>query len=120
MINSRHIADAAAVVAGHTATAGLDGLVNNAGIGVASPVELLPLDTFRRPLEVDVTGQLAVAQAAARPTSRPAPSAPAGHRVRLCGQATRTGKRVRRPSCHWVVTRLPVADEILVHRRGSE
>jgi NAD(P)-dependent dehydrogenase (short-subunit alcohol dehydrogenase family) len=58
-----HIADAAAVVTRHVATAGLDGLVNNAGIGLACPTELLPLDTFRRQLEVNVTGQLAVTQA---------------------------------------------------------
>ena len=58
-----HIAAAAASVAAHTAGAGLDGLVNNAGIGLACPAELVPLDTFRRQLEVNVTGQLAVTQA---------------------------------------------------------
>ena len=41
----------------------LDGLVNNAGIGVASPLEDLPLDELRRQLEVNVIGQLAVTQA---------------------------------------------------------
>ncbi len=61
--NAGHIADAAAVVTGHAGPAGLDGLVNNAGIGLACPAELLPLDTFRRQLEVNVTGQLAVTQA---------------------------------------------------------
>jgi NAD(P)-dependent dehydrogenase (short-subunit alcohol dehydrogenase family) len=42
---------------------GLYGLVNNAGIAVAGPLELLPLADFRRQLEVNVTGQLAVFQA---------------------------------------------------------
>lgn len=56
------IAEAAAVIGGH-ATAGLDGLVNNAGYGLACPVELVPLDAFRRQLDVNVTGQLAVTQA---------------------------------------------------------
>jgi NAD(P)-dependent dehydrogenase (short-subunit alcohol dehydrogenase family) len=42
---------------------GLAGLVNNAGIVVAGPLECLPLDDFRRQLEVNVTGQLAVTQA---------------------------------------------------------
>jgi NAD(P)-dependent dehydrogenase (short-subunit alcohol dehydrogenase family) len=42
---------------------GLAGLVNNAGIVVAGPLEFLPLDDFRRQLEVNVTGQLAVTQA---------------------------------------------------------
>ncbi len=55
-----HIAAAAAVISGH---AGLDGLVNNAGFGVACPTELVGLDAFRRELEVNVTGQLAVTQA---------------------------------------------------------
>lgn len=55
------IADAAAVVGGHTP--GLDGLVNNAGIGMACPAELVPIETFRRQLEVNVTGQLAITQA---------------------------------------------------------
>jgi NAD(P)-dependent dehydrogenase (short-subunit alcohol dehydrogenase family) len=42
---------------------GLDGLVNNAGIAVPGPLETLPLDDFRRQLEVNLTGQLAVTQA---------------------------------------------------------
>jgi NAD(P)-dependent dehydrogenase (short-subunit alcohol dehydrogenase family) len=42
---------------------GLAALVNNAGIAVAGPLEFLPLDEFRRQLEVNVTGQLAVTQA---------------------------------------------------------
>jgi len=41
----------------------LDGLVDNAGIGIAAPLEDLPLDEFRRQLEVNVVGQLAVTQA---------------------------------------------------------
>ena len=42
---------------------GLDGLVNNAGIAVAGPLEYLPLDALRRQLEVNVVGQVAVTQA---------------------------------------------------------
>jgi NAD(P)-dependent dehydrogenase (short-subunit alcohol dehydrogenase family) len=41
----------------------LDGLVNNAGIAIASPLEYLPLDELRRQLEVNLIGQLAVTQA---------------------------------------------------------
>lgn len=41
----------------------LVGLVNNAGIAVAGPVELTPLDDWRRQLEVNVIGQVAVTQA---------------------------------------------------------
>jgi NAD(P)-dependent dehydrogenase (short-subunit alcohol dehydrogenase family) len=54
---------AADTVAGHTGNAGLDGLVNNAGIGVFGPLELISVEQFRRLLEVNVTGQLAVTQA---------------------------------------------------------
>ncbi len=42
---------------------GLDGLVNNAGIAVTGPLEYLPIAEFRRQLEVNVVGQLAVTQA---------------------------------------------------------
>jgi NAD(P)-dependent dehydrogenase (short-subunit alcohol dehydrogenase family) len=41
----------------------LAGLVNNAGIGGGGPIEALELDGFRRQLEVNVTGQVAVTQA---------------------------------------------------------
>jgi NAD(P)-dependent dehydrogenase (short-subunit alcohol dehydrogenase family) len=41
----------------------LAGLVNNAGIAVAGPVEFLPLDELRLQLEVNVVGQVAVIQA---------------------------------------------------------
>ena len=55
-----HIEAATAAIAAH---GGLDGLVNNAGYGLACPTELVPLAAFRRQLEVNVTGQLAVTQA---------------------------------------------------------
>ena len=57
------ISAAADVVAGHVGPAGLDGLVNNAGIGVFGPLEIIPLEQFRTLMEVNVTGQLAVTQA---------------------------------------------------------
>jgi NAD(P)-dependent dehydrogenase (short-subunit alcohol dehydrogenase family) len=41
----------------------LAGLVNNAGIIVAGPIETLDLDMLRRQLEVNLTGQVAVTQA---------------------------------------------------------
>ena len=40
----------------------LAGLVNNAGIAVAAPLEFLPLDQLRHQLEVNLVGQLAVTQ----------------------------------------------------------
>jgi NAD(P)-dependent dehydrogenase (short-subunit alcohol dehydrogenase family) len=41
---------------------GLGGLVNNAGIAVAGPLEFLPPDELRRQLEVNVVGQLRMTQ----------------------------------------------------------
>jgi len=41
---------------------GLSGLVNNAGIAVAGPMEFLPLDKLRYQMEVNVIGQVAVIQ----------------------------------------------------------
>jgi NAD(P)-dependent dehydrogenase (short-subunit alcohol dehydrogenase family) len=41
----------------------LDGLVNNAGIALAIPLEFIPLDELRRQFEVNVFGQVAVTQA---------------------------------------------------------
>jgi NAD(P)-dependent dehydrogenase (short-subunit alcohol dehydrogenase family) len=41
----------------------LAGLVNNAGIAAMGPVELLPVDTWRRQFEVNVIGLVAVTQA---------------------------------------------------------
>jgi NAD(P)-dependent dehydrogenase (short-subunit alcohol dehydrogenase family) len=41
----------------------LDGLVDNAGIAIAAPLELVPLDELRRQLEVNVVAQVAVVQA---------------------------------------------------------
>lgn len=55
---------AAKVISEAAGERGLDGLVNNAGIAVAAPLEFVPIDDFRRQLEVNVTGQLAVTQAA--------------------------------------------------------
>jgi NAD(P)-dependent dehydrogenase (short-subunit alcohol dehydrogenase family) len=57
------ISAAADTVAGHTGNAGLKGLVNNAGIGVFGPLEITPIEQFRRQLEVNVTGQLVITQA---------------------------------------------------------
>lgn len=57
------VAGAAERVAAAVGAAGLAGLVNNAGIAVAGPLELLPLDLVRRQLEVNVIGQVAVTQA---------------------------------------------------------
>jgi NAD(P)-dependent dehydrogenase (short-subunit alcohol dehydrogenase family) len=42
---------------------GLTGLVNDAGVVVRGMLEFLPLDALRRQLEVNVVGQIAVAQA---------------------------------------------------------
>jgi NAD(P)-dependent dehydrogenase (short-subunit alcohol dehydrogenase family) len=57
------IAAAAARIEAETEGHGLDGLVNNAGIAVPGPLETLAIDDFRRQIEVNVTGHVAVTQA---------------------------------------------------------
>ena len=54
------IAEAAAAI---TAAGGLYGLVNNAGIASAAPLEFVAIDELRYQLEVNVVGQVAVTQA---------------------------------------------------------
>lgn len=57
------IAAAVQTICETVGTAGLAGLVNNAGIGVTAPIEAVPLDHLRRQFEVNVIGQVAVIQA---------------------------------------------------------
>ena len=61
--DAQSIEHAARFVADAVGQAGLAGLVNNAGIVVAGPLEILPIDQLRRQLEVNVIGQIAVTQA---------------------------------------------------------
>jgi NAD(P)-dependent dehydrogenase (short-subunit alcohol dehydrogenase family) len=42
---------------------GLDGLVNNAGVAIPGPLETLAIADFRRQIEVNMTGHVAVTQA---------------------------------------------------------
>ncbi|MGH2581740.1 MAG: SDR family oxidoreductase [Anaerolineales bacterium] len=42
---------------------GIQGLVNNAGIGIVGPLEFLPMEELRRQFEVNLFGQVAVTQA---------------------------------------------------------
>lgn len=60
---SEAIASAVEVMTAELGGAGLDGLVNNAGIGIPSPLETLPIEDFRRQVEVNLTGHVAVTQA---------------------------------------------------------
>ena len=57
------IQQAKAQVSEQVAEQGLYGLVNNAGIVVASPLEAVPIADLRRQLEINVIGQVAVTQA---------------------------------------------------------
>jgi NAD(P)-dependent dehydrogenase (short-subunit alcohol dehydrogenase family) len=57
------IASAARLVQSKLGDRGLDGLVNNAGIGTPAPVEYVSADALRQQFEVNVFGQIAVIQA---------------------------------------------------------
>jgi NAD(P)-dependent dehydrogenase (short-subunit alcohol dehydrogenase family) len=60
---ARERVDAEAAVAGASARGGLDALVNNAGIGIGGPLELVSGEDLRRQFEVNVFGQVEVTQA---------------------------------------------------------
>jgi NAD(P)-dependent dehydrogenase (short-subunit alcohol dehydrogenase family) len=62
--DAQSIADAFAAIDGRLGGAGLDGVVDNAGIAVAGPLEVLPIERLRESLETNVIGQVAVVQAA--------------------------------------------------------
>jgi len=57
------IAAAAERIATALEGAGLDGLVNNAGAAIPGPLETMSIEDFRRQIEVNLTGQVAVTQA---------------------------------------------------------
>ena len=57
------IASAREIIMRELGDRGLDGLVNNAGVVVAGPLEFVPIDDLRRQLEINVIGQIAVTQA---------------------------------------------------------
>lgn len=61
--DAEQIAAVARQVEEQVGGAGLDGLVNNAGIAVPGPLETLPIDDFRRQIEVNLTAHVAVTQA---------------------------------------------------------
>ena len=57
------IAAAVATLDAQLGAAGLNGLVNNAGIAIGGPLEVLPMHEIRRQFDVNVFGALAVTQA---------------------------------------------------------
>jgi NAD(P)-dependent dehydrogenase (short-subunit alcohol dehydrogenase family) len=57
------IAATAESIQAHVERRGLDALVNNAGVGVAWPLELVPLELFKMQFAINVEGQIAVTQA---------------------------------------------------------
>ena len=57
------IAAAVATLDAQLGDAGLNGLINNAGIAIGGPLEVLPMNKIRRQFDVNVFGALAVTQA---------------------------------------------------------
>lgn len=60
---SEQVAEMARIAAEATRDSGLAGVVNNAGIAVAGPVEFTELEEWRRQFEVNVFGHVAVTRA---------------------------------------------------------
>jgi NAD(P)-dependent dehydrogenase (short-subunit alcohol dehydrogenase family) len=61
--DARSLREATEFVRARVTNDALHGLINNAGIVVAGPLEAVPIADFRRQLEVNVVGQVAVTQA---------------------------------------------------------
>ena len=61
--DAESIAAAVATLEAQLGEAGLNGLVNNAGIAIGGPLEVLPMHEIRRQFDVNVFGALAVTQA---------------------------------------------------------
>jgi len=61
--DAAQIAAAAERIEEAVGESGLDGVINNAGVAILGPLETIPLEDFRRQLEVNLTAQVAVAQA---------------------------------------------------------
>ena len=62
-VTDREQIEAAATRVTDGSPGGLAGLVNNAGVGVGGPLELIPIEDFRHQIEVNLIGQVAVTQA---------------------------------------------------------
>jgi NAD(P)-dependent dehydrogenase (short-subunit alcohol dehydrogenase family) len=66
VVDWKQIAAAGELVAQHagaSVSGGLDALVNNAGIGIGGPLELIAVEDLQRQFDVNVFGQIAVTQA---------------------------------------------------------
>jgi NAD(P)-dependent dehydrogenase (short-subunit alcohol dehydrogenase family) len=61
--DAEQVAKAARLVGDAVRDSRLAGIVNNAGIAVAGPVEFVPLDMWRQQLEINVIGVVAMVQA---------------------------------------------------------
>lgn len=61
--DSKSIENAASMISNEVEEHGLYGLVNNAGIAVAGPLELIPVEKIREQFEINVIGQIAIIQA---------------------------------------------------------
>jgi NAD(P)-dependent dehydrogenase (short-subunit alcohol dehydrogenase family) len=61
--DAEQIANAVRQIRDLTGEAGLNGIVNNAGIAVAGPLECIPMAAIERQFEVNVFGLIAVTQA---------------------------------------------------------
>lgn len=61
--DAEQIAATVRAVEAEVGEVGLEGLVNNAGIAVLSPLETIPVEDFRHQIEVNLIAQVAVTQA---------------------------------------------------------
>ena len=82
-------ADSIAAARAELGDGALDGLVNNAGIAVAAPIEFVPLDQLRRQLEINLVGQVAVTRSSCPRCGPPA------------GRSSTSARSAGAWRCHW-------------------
>jgi NAD(P)-dependent dehydrogenase (short-subunit alcohol dehydrogenase family) len=92
--NAAQIAAAAERIDEAMGEAGLDGLVNNAGIAVPGPLETLPIDDFKRQIEVNLTAHVAVTQAMLPAIRKSASAVPLPHMGRQRHSGAGGGGRI--------------------------
>jgi len=98
---------------------GLAGLVNNAGIGVVGPIEFVPPEEWRRQMEVNLIGQIAMTQAMLPMLRRHAQQYGTARIVMIGSIAGRVGQPIMGPYCASKRALAAVSDVLRLELRGQ-
>jgi len=98
---------------------GLAGLVNNAGIGVVGPVEFVPPEEWRRQMEVNLIGQIAMTQSMLPMLRRHAQQFGTARIVMIGSIAGRISQPIMGPYCASKRALAAVSDALRLELRGQ-